>query len=480
MKKIQEDSTTKSKIAKSLVMLFCAYAMMFVLVFLFYLINSGYDTTIESITYAGVILILFSGTAYYLFFSDALIVRSLRKCAALSLTMVLNFFLLIVFSRLLNATFIAPFALCSLVVALLMDSKAGFFANFTVILAFFAAQLLFSNVQQFELYYPLFGGVFTSIIASYLTNQNSSRSKYLLVGLQLSIFAVVSTAMCYFMFVTTFVLRDFLIDLCLAFSSGILCVMLMFILVPLFEKMFNLITNFRLTEITSTGQPLLKRLYEEAPGTFNHSLTVANYAEACASAIGANPFLARAAAYYHDIGKLKNPNYFVENQTDGKNPHDELTPEASVVAIKKHVVYGLALAKENHLPYEVQSAILEHHGSMPIKYFYFKAKKYTDGDLPYDDYRYDGPTPTTKINAILMIVDAAEAALRANRNSEDPASIVNDIIEERMNFNQFKDCDLTFHEIDIVKATILTTFLGIKHDRIKYPKAKLINVDKDK
>ena len=217
----------------------------------------------------------------------------------------------------------------------------------------------------------------------------------------------------------------------------------------------------------------MQKLFEKAPGTYNHSLTVATYVEACAMAIGQSAVMARAAAYYHDIGKMRNPSYFSENQLGGINPHDAMTPEASVNMIKLHTVNGLAIAKEYDLPKEVQAAIMEHHGTMPLKFFYYKAKKYTDGDLPYDGYCYDGPKPTSKISAILMICDASEAALRASGDKSKAEKIVDDIVNERLTFEQFSNCDITMKEIDIIKSTIITTFLGIRHKRIKYPEIKM-------
>ncbi len=190
-------------------------------------------------------------------------------------------------------------------------------------------------------------------------------------------------------------------------------------------------------------------------------------------AIGQSTVMARAAAYYHDIGKMRNPSYFSENQLGGVNPHDSMTPEASVNMIKLHTANGLAIAKEYDLPKEVQAAIMEHHGTMPLKYFYLKAQKYTDGELPYDGYCYDGPKPTSKISAILMICDASEAALRSSGDKSKAETIVDSIVNERIAFEQFSECDITMKEIDIIKSTIITTFLGIRHKRVKYPDIKL-------
>ena len=201
------------------------------------------------------------------------------------------------------------------------------------------------------------------------------------------------------------------------------------------------------------------------------ALPISNYTEACANAISENPYLARAAAYYHDIGKIKNPIYFKENQMDGHNPHDEITPELSTALIKKHVSNGMLMAKEYHLPEKVSMYIQEHHGTMPIQFFYSKAQKYTDGILEDTGFRYDGPTPSNKISAILMICDASEAALRALPVDDrmKAETIVSNLINDRLKYHQFDNCDITMRELNIIKETIVTVYIGINHKRIAYP-----------
>ena len=297
--------------------------------------------------------------------------------------------------------------------------------------------------------------------------------RYISVGIFLGLIAALCTAISCIMFDDNWSWANHGIKAALAFASGIIGVMLMFMLVPVFERLFKVSSVFRFSEIASSDNELMQKLFEKAPGTYNHSLTVATYVEECAMAIGQSAVMARAAAYYHDIGKMRNPSYFSENQLGGINPHDAMTPEASVNMIKLHTVNGLAIAKEYDLPKEVQAAIMEHHGTMPLKFFYYKAKKYTDGDLPYDGYCYDGPKPTSKISAILMICDASEAALRASGDKSKAEKIVDDIVNERLTFEQFSNCDITMKEIDIIKSTIITTFLGIRHKRIKYPEIKM-------
>lgn len=249
----------------------------------------------------------------------------------------------------------------------------------------------------------------------------------------------------------------------------IAAVLALFVL-PLFEVIFNRLTVFRLRELTSASAPMLQRLRVEAPGTFNHSLIVAQLAESCALAIGENAELARAAAYYHDVGKLKQPECFTENQTD-YNVHDELTPELSADIIRSHAKDGYDLLMAAHLPREIADVAREHHGTLPIKYFYDKAMRLSGGDANIKDYSYLGPKPSTRIAAIIMIADASEAAARAirDRSPENVERIVRSIIEERMDLDQFSECSITMRELSIIRRTLVEALSGVHHHRVKYP-----------
>lgn len=240
-------------------------------------------------------------------------------------------------------------------------------------------------------------------------------------------------------------------------------------LLPVFEFGFNRLTVFRLCELTSTNAPLLKRLQREAPGTFNHSLIVAQLSETCAVAIGENAELARAAAYYHDVGKLKQPDCFTENQS-GYNVHDELMPELSADIIRSHAKDGYDLITSSRLPAIIADVAREHHGTLPIKYFYNKAVRLS-GDADVKDYSYLGPTPQTKIAAIVMIADAAEASTRAlqNRTPENVERVVRSIIEERMDLGQFDECNITMRELTTIKLTLVEALSGVHHSRVAYP-----------
>ena len=242
---------------------------------------------------------------------------------------------------------------------------------------------------------------------------------------------------------------------------------------PLCEVGFNCLTVYRLRELTSSDAKILKKLKEDTPGTYNHSMIVAQLAEACAAAIGENMDYARAAALYHDVGKLHHPEYFTENQA-GYNLHDELTPELSADIIRLHAKEGEDLIRANHLPDFLADIAVQHHGTLPIRYFYAKALKMTDGELNIEDFSYLGPKPQTKIAAIIMIADAAEAAVRAGgaRTAEEVERAVRSVIEERMDFEQFAECDITMADLTKIRQALVSAFMGASHHRIKYPTIK--------
>lgn len=241
------------------------------------------------------------------------------------------------------------------------------------------------------------------------------------------------------------------------------------VLVPIVESVFNLTSDFKLMELTNHKAPLIRRLSTEAPGTFNHCLAVANFAEICADAIGEDTYLARACAYYHDVGKLNNVEYFTENQA-GYNPHDEILPEVSAEIIRKHTVDGYELCKQYRIPEEVARVAIEHHGTLPIMYFYNKAKSLTDGEVDMDEYRYYGEIPTGKIGAIIMICDSAEAAIRAmdNPTGDKVDKLLKGMIDERLKLGQFDNCAITMRDLTAIRSAIVGAYGGLFHKRIKY------------
>ena len=216
---------------------------------------------------------------------------------------------------------------------------------------------------------------------------------------------------------------------------------------------------------------LIKKLKENAPGTYSHSVVVSQLAEACAKAIGEDSELARAAAYYHDVGKLKGPEMFAENQTE-YNFHDDITPELSVDIIRSHARNGAQLIKKSRLPEFFADVAIQHHGTLPIKYFYYKALKMSDGELNIENYSYSGPTPASKIAAIIMIADSSEVATRTlpDRSPEKVEAFVRTLIEERLDLGQFDNCNITMRELTVIKTTLVNQLTGVYHSRVAYPK----------
>jgi len=241
-------------------------------------------------------------------------------------------------------------------------------------------------------------------------------------------------------------------------------------LIYVYEKLFGLVSDVSLLELSDTNSKLLKELSDKAPGTFHHSLNVANLAEAAANEIGANTMLVRVGALYHDIGKMKNPTYFTENQSTGINPHDELSPKESAQLIINHVIEGIELAKKNNLPDRVIDFIRTHHGTSVVYYFH---NKQIESNQEFDaaDFTYKGPNPFSKETAILMMCDSVEAASKSLKNptSTKINSFVEAIISKQMESKQFLNANITFKEIESIKKVLKHKLANIYHLRIEYP-----------
>lgn len=241
-------------------------------------------------------------------------------------------------------------------------------------------------------------------------------------------------------------------------------------LIYIFEKIFGLVSDVSLLELTNTNSKLLKELSEKAPGTFYHSLAVSNLAEAVATQISANVMLVRVGALYHDIGKMNNPNYFIENQSNSFNPHNELEPLESSNIIKDHISNGIEIAKRNRLPDRVIDFIRTHHGTSMIKFFYDKAIK-SKVDSNESDFRYSGPKPFSKETAIVMMTDSIEAASKSIKepNVKLIENFVDKIINTQIEDNQFENCNITLKELNLTKKILKEKLNNIYHLRVEYP-----------
>jgi putative nucleotidyltransferase with HDIG domain len=258
-------------------------------------------------------------------------------------------------------------------------------------------------------------------------------------------------------------------------GSGMLAAVLTVGTLPIWENLFGVITPVRLVELSNPNTPLLKRMLTEAPGTYHHSIIVANLAEGAADAIGANGLLARVGAYYHDIGKLKRPHYFKENMISSENPHDKINPSLSTNIITSHTKEGLELAKKYHIPRVLHDFISSHHGTSPVTYFYHKAKTTNGKETKLDTFRHKGPKPKTPEVAIVMMADTVEAAVRA---LPDPTpgkveGLVRKLLKEKLEDGQLDECHLTLKNIDSIASAFTNVICGIFHERVEYPEVNL-------
>lgn len=269
------------------------------------------------------------------------------------------------------------------------------------------------------------------------------------------------------------------------FVSGVVTSVIALLLIPVFETLFKITTDITLLELSDMGHPLLHRLAIEAPGTYHHSLVVANLSQSASDGIGANGLRARVCSYYHDIGKLTKPDFFTENMQLQDNPHDDLTPNMSTLIITSHVKEGVSLALLHKLPQPVQDVIMEHHGTGVVIYFHHKARRQIELDLEQGngshdvptkieegDFRYPGPKPQTRESAIISLADGVESASRSLSKATPAAieSLVEEIVSDRVSDGQLDDCELTFTELAKIKKSFIFTLAGMHHARIAYPK----------
>ena len=266
------------------------------------------------------------------------------------------------------------------------------------------------------------------------------------------------------------------------FAGNAFLVLLSYPLIYIFEKTFGFLSDATLVELADTNQPLLRELAEKAPGTFQHSLQVANLSEEAIRAIGGNMLLIRAGALYHDIGKMDKPIYFTENQTDGINPHDSLTDKESAAVIISHVEKGVEIARKHNLPRQIIDFIRTHHGTTKVQYFYRNfIRKYPDKESEGADFTYPGPKPFTRETAVLMMADSVEAASRSLRDysEEELGKLVESIIDYQFREGQFNEAPITFKDITTVKEIFRKRLINIYHARIRYPKAPEKHTRKD-
>ena len=366
--------------------------------------------------------------------------------------------------------YLIPVTVGAMTLTILFDARIGFMA--TVVIAILMGLMMGQNIDF------VIVSLFTSTIAVYNIRELRKRSQ-----LFTTMFALMGASVIVVVALGLFkehTWSNVFFDLQLLALNSFLAPIITYGLIGLFEIAFEITTNLTLIELLDYDHPLLKRAQQETNGTFNHSIVVGNLAEACAGAINAHSLLCRVGAYYHDIGKMVKPDYFIENQYTGENKHHTLRPTMSARIIRNHVNDGLKLANEYGLPKIVSDFIPMHHGKTRVEYFFRKAIEEADGDISKVDesqFRYPGPKPNTKETGILMICEAIEAAVRSIKDPDimKIEAMIDKIIKQRIDDHQLDECPLTLDELRKIKGTVdgnagmLPVLRGIYHIRIEYP-----------
>lgn len=368
-----------------------------------------------------------------------------------------------------TVTFIYPTALATMLVRLLASDKAAVLVTvLTAVSAGVIFQEGYTAVLQMDIaLYIIFGG-----FASLFFLRSLERRTHLLHACgYVSLINIIFIAFYLLMSQSDYQMTELLYYVIAALTSGVLSGALTMGLLPFFESAFGILSTMRLIELSNPNHPLLKQLLTKTPGTYHHSLMVANLAEAACEAIEADGLLARVGCYYHDVGKMRRPAFFIENQMSGINPHDSMPPERSAEIIIAHTTEGAEMLKKHKMPQEIINIALQHHGTSSLKYFLHKAKE--AGTVKDESiFYYPGPKPQTKEAAVISIADSVEAAVRSMKqpNAEKIRALVHSIIQGRLSEDQFDECDISIKELKKIEDVLCETLNGTFHSRIEYPK----------
>lgn len=400
-------------------------------------------------------------TGFYLYQYNREILHNPKQITLLCLIVVIVVALSLIFRTI--HSYLIPVSLGLLLVVTLMDARLALFINLmlTLLVSILApaGSGLFAMVLMTSICGPLIVNLFS---------HKTVRTTVLVAGVIIgAVNFMVTLAVG---LVNSAEMHDVLVNAGVSAGGGIISAVLSIGVQPMLEAVFNLATSAKLIELSNPNQPLLRRLLLEASGTYHHSIIVANLAEAACSAVGANGLLARVGAYYHDIGKLKRPMYFKENQM-GDNPHDRTDPRVSTAILTAHTRDGAQLAQKARIPEPVVDIIRQHHGDTPVLYFYDKATKLYGDQVDISAFRYEGPRPQSREAAIVMLADTIEAATRAlpNPDPEKIDALIRKLVRGKQNDGQLDGCTLTFSDLDKICGAFSTVLTGVFHERIEYP-----------
>ena len=360
------------------------------------------------------------------------------------------------------SVYLIPIAFAAILISILLNVGLAVFTN--IILTCLIAIITKGDVNF--IYLSLIGGTF----AAFAVSRADQRKKLALAGTVISLtYGLV--IMC-FGIVNKEEFNRVIIDSGIGVVNGLFSIVIAIGTLPFWESTFNVITPLKLLELSNPNQPLIKRLLLEAPGTYHHSLLVGNLAEVATEAIGGNALLARVAAYFHDIGKLKRPYFFKENQY-ANNPHERMTPSLSTLVITSHTRDGVELAEQYSIPLAIRDIIKQHHGTTLVAYFFHKAKQSErlENQAKQESFRYEGPRPTTKEAAVVMLADSVEAAVRSmpDKSEGRVEGLVRKIIKDKLEDGQLDLCDLTLKDLDLIARSFMNVLNGCFHGRIEYP-----------
>jgi putative nucleotidyltransferase with HDIG domain len=361
-----------------------------------------------------------------------------------------------------------PFATGAMLLTILLEKEAAL--AFAIVLTFFTGLMI-----QEGLSYPLVC-LFSSLVAVLRANEYKRRASILVTGVFIGGINVITIASLD-LFSGRLLQVTGLFDCLMGFLGGLVAAVVVSATLPVLEWMFNITSDIKLLELSDLNHPLLRKLVVQAPGTYHHSIIVGNLAEAAAESIGANSLFARVSSYFHDIGKVKKPEYFVENLMGGASKHEKLSPSMSSLIITSHIKDGIELARENKVPEKIIDVIPQHHGTSIMTFFYDKAKKHKDPsmkEVDENDYRYPGPKPQTKEAGIVHLADSVEAAART-LTDPTPARIkglVRKIVNNKFADGQLDECDLTLKDLNEIVNTFTRTLMGMYHHRVDYPEGE--------
>ncbi|WP_127533013.1 HD family phosphohydrolase [Paenibacillus kobensis] len=369
--------------------------------------------------------------------------------------------------------YLAPVATGTMLIALLLDMHVAIVSSFLFAIS---GSIIFNTGREslFDFDYGFVIAV-VSFSAIFAVHRASQRSTILKAGIMASLFGSLSV-LALQLLGEKIDQTQLIYSTGFAFASGLITAVLVIGIMPFFEVTFGILSALKLVELSSPNHPLLRKLLTETPGTYHHSVMVGNLSEAAAEAIGADGLLCRVGSFYHDIGKTKRPNYFIENQTNIENPHDFIEPKLSKSIIVAHARDGVEMLRGYNIPRPIRDIAEQHHGTTFLKFFYHKALKQAEEqgvepDFTADDFRYPGPKAQSKEAAIVGIADCVEAAVRSLRKPtvEHIETMIHKIIKDRLDDNQFNECDLTMKELDKIAQTLKEAVIGIFHSRIEYP-----------